>query len=267
MTARRTRASRRLVALLVAVALLAAACSGADSAGEESAAGSAEPSGEIVVFAASSLTEVFGRIGREFEQQHPGADVTFSFGASSTLGRQIASGAPADVYASADRRTMARVEVHDATTGIPRAFAHNRLQIAVPPDDPGNVDGIEDFARESLKLAVCAPEVPCGDAARRALAAAGVMAKPDTLEPDVKAVLTKVTLGEVDAGLVYRTDVKAAGSKVRGIDFPASRQAVNDYMISALAEAPNPEAARAFVAFVRSPQGREALADAGFELP
>jgi molybdate transport system substrate-binding protein len=220
-----------------------------------------------VVFAASSLTGSFERIGREFEAEHPGVQVTFSFGGSSSLGPQIAAGAPADVFAAADRPTMARVVAAGATAGRPALFARNRLQVAVPAGNPAGVHGLDDFARPDLRLAVCAPQVPCGSAAQRAFRAAGVVPRPDTLEQEVKAVLTKVRLGEVDAGLVYRSDVRAAGGQVLGIGFPESRQAVNDYQVAALAEAPNPAAARAFVALVRSRTGREALADAGFDLP
>ncbi|MDQ4008631.1 MAG: molybdate ABC transporter substrate-binding protein, partial [Actinomycetota bacterium] len=205
-------------------------CAGAEPTEERHTAGaSGRISGEVVVFAAASLTEVFGRLGREFEAAHPGVQVAFSFGGSSSLGPQVVAGAPADVFAAASRQTMARVAAGGATDRRPVLFARNRLQIAVPPGNPGDVHGLADFARDELALALCAPQVPCGAAARRALSAAGVRARPDTLEQDVKAVLTKVELGEVDAGLVYRSDVRAAGDRVHGIGFPAAAQAVNDY--------------------------------------
>ncbi len=264
-----TRGRAFAAAVLAVLAVLCAGCGsiGTTDATGEAGGGRSGLSGEVVVFAASSLTGSFQRIGRDFEAAHPGVRVTFSFGGSSSLGPQVVAGAPADVFASADRATMARVVAADATAAPPVVFARNRLQIAVPPDNPGGVDGLDDFARAELDLAVCAPQVPCGAAARRAFTAAGVRARPDTLEQDVKAVLTKVALGEVDAGMVYRTDVRAAGARARGVPFPAARQAVNAYPIAPLAQAPNPDAARAFVRFVRSRQGREALARAGFGLP
>jgi molybdate transport system substrate-binding protein len=256
-----------MLAVPLVLGLLVTGCTGPGSSAEGTQRRGDGLSGRLVVFAASSLTESFQRLGREFEARHPGVEVTFSFDGSSTLAPQITAGAPADVFAAADRRTMARVVAAGATAARPALFARNRLQIAVPPGNPGNVDGLDDFARENLTLSVCAPAVPCGAAAQRAFAAAGVKARPDTFEQEVKAVLTKVELGEVDAGLVYRTDVLTADDRVQGMDFPDSEHAVNDYMIAPLAEAPNPAAARAFVGLVRSPAGREALADGGFDLP
>jgi molybdate transport system substrate-binding protein len=147
----------------------------------------------------------------------------------------------------------------------PTVFARNRLQIAVPEDDPGGVQGLADLARPELTIALCAKQVPCGAAAEKAFAAAGLTPAPDTLEQDVKAALSKVVLGEVDAALVYRTDVLAAGGDVRGIAFPEAEQAVNDYPVVALTRAPNAAAARAFVERVLSPAGQRVLADAGFD--
>jgi molybdate transport system substrate-binding protein len=268
---------RAPVALAVAVSvavLVLGGCGQPQAGGEDtrSSGGSAgtgvgNVSGPLVVFAASSLTEAFEVVADRFERRHPCVQVTFSFAGSSTLGPQISAGAPADVFASADPRTMRAVVQAGVTAAPPVMFASNRLQIAVPPGNPGQVRGLGDFARDALDLAVCAPEVPCGAAAARAFAAAGVEPRPDTLEQDVKAVLTKVELGEVDAGLVYRTDVRAAGPRVRGIVVPAAQQAVNRYLLAPLSEAANPAAAQAFVQFVRGPRGREALADAGFDLP
>ena len=221
---------------------------------------------ELTVFAAASLTEVFGKLGPTFEQRH-GVEVRFSVGSSAALAQQIAQGAPADVYAAADRRTMARVTKTGLAAGKPRVFARNRLQIAVPAGNPGRVRGIADFAREELTIALCARQAPCGATSATALRAAGVTARPDTYAKDVKAVLSKVTLGEVDAALVYRTDVRAAGDAVTGIDFPAAAKAVNDYPVAVLDDASHPTLARQFVAYLRSAAGRQALAGAGFALP
>ena len=223
--------------------------------------------GEVVVFAAASLTETFTELGRRFEEANPGTTVTFNFAGSSSLAKQIVEGAPVDVFASASPTNMDQVTETGAVSGEPTVFVRNRLEIAVPAGNPGDVTGLADFADEDRTIALCAEEVPCGAAARRALDAAGVTAAPDTLERDVKAVLTKVELGEVDAALVYRTDVRAAGDTVEGIACPEAERAVNDYPIATLAEAPNTGGARAFVDFVLSDAGRSVLTDAGFDGP
>ena len=150
---------------------------------------------------------------------------------------------------------------------IPAVFVRNTLQIAVPSDNPAQITSLADLATLEVKVALCEPQVPCGSAAQTALTDAGVAVTPVTLEQDVKAVLTKVRLGEVDAGLVYRTDVISAGSEVLGIDFPEAQQAINDYPIVVLSDAPNPEAAAAFVELVRSREGLAVLTKAGFAEP
>ncbi|GAB2823180.1 molybdate ABC transporter substrate-binding protein [Lentzea nigeriaca] len=219
----------------------------------------------ITVFAAASLTESFQKLGKEFEAAHPGTKVTFNFGGSSALAQQINQGAPADVFASAAPANMKQVTDTGAITAAPTTFAKNTLQIAVPQGNPGKVTDLADFAKADLKIALCAEQVPCGAAAKKVFAAAGVTAAPDTLEQDVKAVLTKVSLGEVDAALVYRTDVRAAGAKVEGKDFAEASGAVNDYPIAPLAKAP--AEAKDFVNFVLSERGRAVLTEAGFAAP
>ena len=248
--------------LAAAVGLALAGCSGAPS-GEPGRPPSGV-SGPVVVFAAASLTEVFERLGAEFTAAHPDVTLTFNFGASSALAQSVRSGAPADVFAAASPATMAVLTDAGDATG-PAVFARNRLEIAVPAGNPGKVTGLPDLARPELKIALCAPQVPCGSAADTVLAAAGLEAAPDTLEQDVKAALSKVRLGEVDAALVYRTDVLAAGEQVEGIAFPEAERAVNDYLVAPLDAAPHPTAARAFVAYLLSGEGRQALADAGFQ--
>lgn len=218
----------------------------------------------VTVSAAASLTESFTGLAHRFEADHPGVTVRLNFGGSAQLAQQIVSGAPADVFASANTATMDTVVAAGRNHGSPRVFARNVLEIAVPPGNPGKVHGLADFARPSLRLAVCLPQVPCGAAARRLFALAGVKARPDTLDDDVKSVLTKVELGEADAGLVYRTDVRSAGSKVVGVDVPEADRVVNDYPIVAVSG--SKDAAR-FIAFVRSATGRAALARAGFQTP
>jgi len=217
------------------------------------------------VFAAASLTESFTAIGDDFTAANPGVTVTFNFGGSSSLAQQVVSGAPADVFAAASPASMAPVTDEDLTAGEPAVFARNRLEIAVPSGNPAGVSGLADLADSDLTIALCAPEVPCGAAAEKVFDAAGLTAAPDTLEQDVKATITKVELGEVDAALVYRTDVLAAGSAVEGISFAEADEAVNDYQIATLAGAPNGVAAQAFLESVLSTEGQAVLGDAGFE--
>lgn len=223
--------------------------------------------GELLVSAAASLTDAFRELASAFEAAHPGVEVTLNLASSSSLRAQILEGAPADVFASASAWHVERLVEGGEVAGEPRVFARNRLRIAVPPGNPGGVGGLADFAREELLLGLCAASAPCGDFARRALAEAGVTPAIDTEEPDVRALLTKVELGELDAGIVYVTDVLAAGDAVEGVEIPEGRDVAGDYPIAVLAGAPNPEAARAFVDFVLSPEGRAALARHGFEAP
>lgn len=233
---------------------------------EPVAAGSAVPAGELTVFAAASLSESFTEISRRFTAAHPGTRVRFSFGSSSTLATQIAQGAPADVFAAASEETM-RVATDAGTVTEPRPFASNTLQIAVPRGNPGNVVRLADLADPGKTIAICAPQVPCGAASATVFAAAKITPAPDTLEQDVKATLRKVELNEVDAGLVYRTDVKAAGTTVQGIDFLESKAAVNTYPIGVVSQTAHQPTARAFVELVRSEQGLSILKAAGFGNP
>jgi molybdate transport system substrate-binding protein len=251
--------ARPLTAVLVAITLVL----GVAGCGDTGRGGSEERT--LTVFAAASLTETFTALGRTFEAAHPGVKVRFSFGGSSTLAQQVVQGAPADVFAAASPATMRPVTDGWLTASAPRTFARNRLVIAVPPDAPGKVRTLRDLAGRGLKVVLCAPQVPCGAAARQALDIGGVKVTPVSQEQDVRAVLTKMRLGEADAGLVYRTDVRAAGGQVEGIEFPEAAKAINDYPIAALAKAPQPGLAGAFVDLVLSAQGREVLAKAGFE--
>jgi molybdate transport system substrate-binding protein len=248
---------------LAVAALLALAVAGCGTPAAERTG----MSGDITVFAAASLTESFTELGKRFEDAHDGASVLFNFGGSSALAKQVTEGAPADVFASASPKNMDQVTDAGAASGEPATFVRNKLMIAVPKDNPAGVTGLSDLADDGRKIALCAAEVPCGAAAEKALDAAGITAKPDTLEQDVKAVLTKVALGEVDAALVYRTDVKAAGDKVEGIAFPEADKAVNDYPIVLLKDATNADGAKAFVEFVLSAKGEAVLTKAGFERP
>ncbi|MGH7570754.1 MAG: molybdate ABC transporter substrate-binding protein [Gemmatimonadota bacterium] len=231
------------------------------------AAGCGDRGETVTVLAAASLTEAFGELGEELERRDPGLTVRFSFAASSSLAAQAAEGAPGDVLATADLRTVRIAQEARVLAGEPVIFARNRLVVAVPRGNPGGVSSLADLARPEVLVALCSRPVPCGAAAQAALGAAGLSVTPVTWERDVKAVLTKVMLGEVDAGLVYATDAQAAGDRVRSFAFPEAEAAVNAYPIAILREAPNPRAARAFVDLVLSETGRAVLTDAGFEVP
>jgi molybdate transport system substrate-binding protein len=239
------------------VILLLAGCSAV--AGEAGDAG--EPGGTVTVFAAASLTGAFDEIAAAFEREHPGVDVVLSFGGSATLATQVVDGAPADVLAAASPEAMTTL-LEAGFVVDPADFATNSLEIAVPSGNPGSIAGIADLADPGRTIALCAVEVPCGAAAQRVFDSLGLTPAPDTLEQDVKAVLTKVELGEVDAGLVYRTDVLAAHGTVEGIAFAQAADAVNRYPIAALT--PGGEA---FVAWVLSDAGLALLREAGFGAP
>jgi molybdate transport system substrate-binding protein len=226
--------------------------------------GSASGSGGATVLAAASLTDTFPAIADGLKQHYPDSQVRFSFGGSSALAEQVRAGAPADVIATASKTTMSSVA---ELVEEPKTFARNTIVIAVPKGNPAKVTGLADFAKPDLRLVVCAPKVPCGDAATKAFAKAGVAAKPDSAEPDVRAVLTKVQLGEADAAIVYRTDAKAASAKVDAIELPADQQVTTDYLIAVVKTTKNHDLAQAFVDEVVSESGRKALADAGFDLP
>ena len=252
----------RLLAVLGAAALLAGCASTAPAPVASGSASSADAiSGTVEVYAAASLQRSFDEIASAFEQEHPGVTVSAVYDGSSTLATQIGEGAPADVFASADEKNMAKVS---AQAPEPQLFAGNTLVIAVPEGNPGGVRTLADLARVTTVL--CAPEVPCGAASTTLLSNAGVTVSPASSEQNVTAVLTKVAAAEADAGLVYATDV-VGRDDVEAIVPEGADAVVNRYPIAALTDAPNPDAASAFVAFVLSDEGQRILADAGFRAP
>lgn len=259
---------RARLALVAAAALLLAGCGASDAPKAAGADGtsSAKSHGTITVFAAASLKEAFTTLGQKFEQAHPGTHVVFSFAASSELAGQINAGAPADVFASASTRNMDQVVTAKHATS-PTTFATNVMEIAVPKNNPAHVATISDLAKPGVKVALCQPQVPCGAAAQKVLRNAKTTVHPVTLEADVKATLTKVRLGEVDAGIVYVTDVRAAGDSVTGIPIATGINAATAYPIATLPGAPNPKGAEAFVQEVLSASGRQVLAADGFARP
>jgi molybdate transport system substrate-binding protein len=236
-------------------------------AAPSTASSSTGVTGTVTVFAAASLTESFTQIGKDFQAANPGAKVTFNFAGSSALATQINQGAPADVFASAAPANMKTVNDAGNGDGAPTTFVKNQLVVAVPKGNPKGITGLSDLTKPGVKVALCAEQVPCGAAAKKALAMAKVSVKPVTLEQDVKAALAKVKLGEVDAALVYRTDAKAAAADVDGVEFPESASATNEYPIVVLKNAPNKAGAQAFVAWVLSNKGKAVLTQAGFQTP
>jgi molybdate transport system substrate-binding protein len=255
-------------ALAAALGLLLSACGGAQPQATAPAPSSdgSSAGGAITVLAAASLTEVFNQIGKDFEAKNPGSKVIFSFGSSATLATQIVQGAPADVFAAASPATMQTVAAAGAAT-TPKDFVSNTLEIAVPKGNPHKITGLQDFGDQSKRIALCAPQVPCGAAAVKVFAAAKITPKPDTLEQDVKATLHKVASDEVDAALVYKTDVIAADHQVDGMEFPEAQDAINTYPIATLQDSKNPALAQAFVDYVFSSDGQAVLAKAGFAQP
>jgi molybdate transport system substrate-binding protein len=255
----RTRAS---LGAAVVVALALAGCS-SNSSGSSSGS---SVKGNITVLAASSLLGTFTQIGKDFEAANPGTKVTFSFGSSGDLAQQIVNGSPADVFAAASPKTMQTVtDAKDAAS--PQNFATNILEIATPPGDPGGVESLADVAKPSVKLAVCAATAPCGAVAQTMFTNNKLTVKPVTEEVDVKSVLSKVELGSVDAGIVYVTDVKAAGAKVTGVAIPAAQNVSTTYPIAALSGSKHAALAQAFVAYVLSAPGQAVLTAAGFGAP
>jgi len=249
------RPRRSSLGVVLATSILLCSCT--SGAGE----------GRVFVFAAASLTDAFAALGSAFEAAHPGIRVELNLATSSSLREQIVNGAPADVFASASTIDMDAVVAEGAVAASPSTFARNHLQIAVPAGNPGGVTGLDDFADPSLLIGLPAPEATSGRYAAEALALAGVTPSVDSYEPDVRALLSKIQAGELDAGIVFVTDVAAGGDAVEGIAIPSAFQVEAEYPIAVLAAAPNPEMADAFVAFVLSPEGLQILAANGFLTP
>jgi len=251
-------APMRLATVLVTAGVLVTACAGGDDASGDEVT--------ITVLAAASLTESFSEIGAAFEQANPGVRVVFSFGPSSGLVSQVIEGAVADVLATANETTMVSA-VERQVVDQPRTFATNALTIAVPASNPAGITDITGLAQPDVLIAVCEPRVPCGSAAQQVMEASGLPIRPVTYEIDVKSVLSKVILDEVDAGMVYATDVIAAGDKVVGVPIPSEYSAGVTYPIAVITESPQPDAAVAFVEFTSSAAAQEIMARLGFGPP
>lgn len=253
--------------LLAALALVSACGSSTSSTPASSTPPSSTPlHGSITVFAAASLTGSFTRLGKQFEAAHPGTTVTFSFGASSTLAQQINQGAPADVFASAAPVNMQQV-ISDGGIATSTDFASNTAELAVAPGKASTITSLADLAKAGVRFATCQPQVPCGAVATKVLANAHLTVQPVTQGLDVKTTLAYVTNGQVDAAIVYVTDVKAAGSSVVGVPIPAAENASTEYPIGVVSASKNLDLARAFDHYVLSGSGRSVLAAAGFSSP
>jgi molybdate transport system substrate-binding protein len=245
-----------------AVLVLALAACGSDEDGGDG--GDGDEATTLTVYAAASLTTTFEQLAQDFEASHGGVEVDVNFAGSSDLVAQIQEGAPADVFASADEANMQKLTADDLLSSDPATFATNTLEIAVPPGNPAGVESLDDLAEDGLNLVICAPEVPCGAAAAKVAESTGVTLSPVSEEQSVTDVLAKVTSGEADAGLVYVTDVIAAGDDVQGIEIPEASAAVNTYPIATVGASENADLAHEFVDLVLSDEGQQVLRDAGF---
>ncbi|MBV9951341.1 MAG: molybdate ABC transporter substrate-binding protein [Acidimicrobiia bacterium] len=268
---------RRLLALSVVLALVfvGVAC-GDDSDSNKADTTSTTQStaakdtleGEIVVSAAASLTEAFDEIAKDFETAHPGVEVSPDYGPSSGLSDDILAGKPSDIFASADQTNMQKlVDGKAVDAGAPKVFARNRPEMAVPKGNPGGVKGLADFAKSDLDIGLCAADVPCGKFARQVLDQAGITPSVDTNEVDVKSLLGKIESNDLDLGMVYHTDVVAAGDQVEGIEIPDDQNVIAVYPIAALKDSKNQDVAEAFAAYVASPAAQSVLEKFGFLPP
>lgn len=241
--------------VVLAVPLAASACTTADP----------EPGSDdaVAVFAAASLTEAVGDLAADFEAEHDLAEVELNFLSSADLATQIIEGAPADVFLSADEPSMARL-VDEGLAADPRVFALNRLIIATAAGNPHGITGLDDLADDALVISVCGEPCPAGLYAAKAFDLAGVMVEPDSFEPDVRTVVTRVGTGEADAGIVYVTDLGTARD-VEGVSIPAEHNVVAEYPIALVGE--GSERARDFVAFILSEAAAPTLLEYGFEVP
>ncbi|WP_405618366.1 molybdate ABC transporter substrate-binding protein [Streptomyces sp. NBC_01508] len=264
---RRTAVTALTAALLVPLA----ACGGSDKKEDDSATGAKStgsatgaPKADLTVLAASSLTDVFKTAGAAYEKKNPGTKVTFSFAGSQELAAQVQQGAPADALVTADTKTMGGLK---ADTGTPTVIAKNRLVIATGEGNPEKIENLKDLADTKLKVVLAAPEVPVGRYSEQVLDAQKIDVKPVSQEPNVRAVLSKVELGEADAGIVYKTDAATATDKVDAIEIPDAQNAVAEYPAATLKTSEHTEAAAAFVAWLSTPEAQKLLQDAGFQQP
>ncbi|WP_116115475.1 molybdate ABC transporter substrate-binding protein [Austwickia chelonae] len=251
---------RRIAPAALTTALLAVALT---SCHTDSATADKKPTtGPVTVFAAASLKGAFTEIARE----HPDLDITFNYDGSNSLVDQIIGGARADVLATADTKNMDKAQEKKITAGAPQDFARNTLVLITPKDDPAKITGL-DNSLTGKKLVTCATDVPCGNATQTLAAHLGLTLHPVSEETKVTDVRGKVESGEADAGIVYATDAKASGDKVRTLSIPGSDKVVNRYPITLVKDAPREDAGKAFITAVLSDKGQQTLARHGFATP
>ncbi|WP_327681549.1 molybdate ABC transporter substrate-binding protein [Streptomyces sp. NBC_00467] len=261
---------RHVTAAVATVALLVplTACGSDDSTDASGAqateSGTGTPKANLTVLAASSLTDVFKQAGAAYEKAHPGTKITFSFAGSQELAAQVKQGAPADALVTADTKTMDGL---GSETGTPSIIAKNRLVIATGEGNPEKIDELKDLADTKLKVVLAAPEVPVGRYSKKILDAQKITVKPVSQEPNVRAVLSKVELGEADAGLVYKTDAATAPDKVDAVGIPDAQNAIASYPAATLKTSKNSAAAEAFVKWLSTPEAQKIFQDAGFQQP
>lgn len=269
-----SRTSQRTLALFAVLAIAAASC-GSSSRSSSSTSAAAAPTagatkalaGSVTVFAASSLTAAFTEAGKAFSAANPGTSVTFNFAGSSALVTQIGQGAPADVFASADDANMKKLTDAGEATGAASKFARNSLEILVAKGNPKHIKTVSDLGNSALTVVLCAPAVPCGAAAAATLTKAKVTLTPKSLEDQVKGVVTKVTSGEADAGIVFVTDVSAAGAAAEGVAIPDDVNTITNYSIVVTKAATNAAGGSAFIGSIDSAPGRAIMAKYGFLAP
>jgi molybdate transport system substrate-binding protein len=251
----RTRLSVAVTGALIGLGLAVAGCSGSATPTQTST---------LTIYAAASMQTTFDTLKTTFEAEHPGTTVMLNYAGSQALATQLVEGATADVFVSANDTQMKVVTDAGLNAADPRVFATNQLQIAVPPSNPAAISTFADLTKPEVKLVVCAPAVPCGAATVKVEKATGVTLAPVSEEQAVTSVLSKVQAGEADAGLVYKTDVIAAGDTVTGIEFPESSEAINRNPVVLLKSAPQGELGQAWIDLLFSEQGQQVFADAGF---
>jgi molybdate transport system substrate-binding protein len=274
-----TRTHRKFLVPLALLALVAASCGDDDDdAGDATTAAvatteapasttAAGVEGDITVFAAASVTESFTEVGEAFSAANPDVSAEMVFDASSALVTQITEGAPADVFASADVANMDKLTDAGLNGTEPVIFATNLLTIIVAAGNPLGITGVADLANADTKTVICAPEVPCGNYANQIFTAAGVTVTPVSLEQNVRGVVTKVTAGEADAGIVYVTDVTAVGDAADMVEIPEDINVVAQYPIATIGASQNQEVGEAFVDFLLGDEGQAILAEHGFGAP
>ncbi|WP_328317313.1 molybdate ABC transporter substrate-binding protein [Streptomyces sp. NBC_00388] len=265
----RTFTRRRTAAAIVTAALLLplAACGGKDDSKKDNGAkssASATPKADLTVLAASSLTDVFGTAKKVYEKEHPGTKITFSFAGSQELATQVKQGAPADALVTADTKTMDGLK---SDVGTPEIIAKNRLVIATGKGNPDKIHDLKQLSDPKLKVVLAAPEVPVGRYSKQVLDAQKIKVKPVSQEVNVRAVLSKVELGEADAGIVYKTDAATAPGKVDAVTIPDAQNAVASYPAATIKDSKHSAAAAAFVSWLATPEAQKILQGAGFQKP